>query len=172
MKLLTTTVEINKAIESIAKRGQKLDADIHVAGVSVLKHVAEHGDTTLLDKLVLAMPKGSRKSAFCEWALAFGNVRMLDRSDSADAAAIEQGRLFAKDKTKQFDEVGAIAKKWYEFKPEPDLLQSFDAAAEVKRMMSRYTKAVKSNGDVVVTPESIAAMESLLQSLRTQMETM
>ena len=172
MKILVDVASINKAIASIEKRGKSLDADIHAVGVSCLKHVADHGDTSLLDKLVNAMPKGSRKGAFCEWALAFGNVRMLDRANDADKLRIEQGALFAKDKTKQFDEVGAMAKAWYDFKPEPDLLTTFDAAAMVASMMKRYNKAVKQGADIENVEGAIAAAEALLQSLRTQAETL
>lgn len=170
MKLLTTTTEINKAIESIERRGKQLDTDIHVAGVSVLKHVAEHGDTTLLDKLVSAMPKGSRKSAFCEWALAYGNVRMLDRANDADKPAIDQGRLFAKDKTKEFNEVEAIANKWYDFKPEPDLLTTFDAAAMVSAMIKRMTKAQQQGAAVTGQGEALKQLRALTQQLETQTE--
>lgn len=170
MKLLVTVAEINKAIESIANRGKKLDQDIHIAGVSVLKHVAEHGDTTLLDKLVHSMPKGSRKAAFCEWALAFGNVRMLDRTDSADKAAIEQGRLFAKDKTKEYNEVEAIAKAWYDFKPEPDLLTTFDAAQAVKSLLKKYKTAMDNGAEIKGGDEALQAMKSFMQTLNTMDE--
>lgn len=170
MKLLLNVAEINKAIESINRRGKQLDTDIHVAGVSVLKHVAEHGDTTLLDKLVGAMPKGSRKSAFCEWALAYGNVRMLDRANDADKLAIEQGRLFAKDKSKDFNEVEAIANKWYDFKPEADLLTTFDAAAMVASMMKRLAKAQKQGVEVTGQGEALKQLRALAQQLETQTE--
>lgn len=167
MKLITETSLINKAIESIAKRGQKLDHDIHVAGVSVLQHVDVHGDTTLLDKLVNAMPKGSRKGAFCEWAVAFGNVRMLDRSNDADKLAIEQGRLFAKDKSKAFDLDGAIGTAWHEFKPEPDLLTTFDAAKMVAALVKRYGKAVKDGAEITGQEAALSSLKALMQSMET-----
>jgi hypothetical protein len=168
MKLLTDVSAINKAIESIAKRGAKLDHDIQVAAVSCLNHVNEHGDTTVLDKLVLAMPKGARKSALTEWACAFGNVRMLDRSNQHDQNAIEQGRLFAKDKTKTFDLDGAIANMWYDFKPEPDLLTTFDAAKMVQAMVKRYNKAVKDGAAIDGIDDAKAQLAALMQSLDVQ----
>ena len=80
MKLITDNAALAKAIKSIAVRGQKLDHDIHVAGTSCLQHIANHSDTTLLNDLVNALPKGARKHAFVEWALAYGNVSLLDKS--------------------------------------------------------------------------------------------
>lgn len=165
MKLITTTADINKAIESIAKRGQKLDNDIQLTGVSVLEHIALHGDTTLLDKLVSAMPKGARKGAFCEWAVHHGCVRMLDRNDQADALAIEQGRLFKKDKSKEWNVEDAFASKWWEFKPEADLLTTFDAGKMVQALLKRYGKAVKDGAEITGKGEALAALRALTQTL-------
>lgn len=170
MKLLTTTEAINKAIESIARRGKQLDHDIQVTGVSCLAHVAEHGDTTILDKLVNAMPKGSRKTAFCEWALAYGNIRMLDRGNERDADAIAQGRLFAKDKTKDFNLEGAWENMWYDFKPEKDLLDTFDAAKMVAMMMKKFTQATRQGAKIEGTAEAEKQLNALMQALRTQNE--
>lgn len=172
MKLHTSVKEINTAIESIARRGKILDHDIHRAGVSCIKHAAEHGDTTLLDKLVLAMPQGSRKHAFMEWALAYGNVRALDRGNDADKAAIEQGRIFAKDKSKEYDEAGAIANAWYNFKPEPDLLTAFDVHKAVAQLVKRVSKATKDGTALENIDDALKALESLKQSLSTQTETL
>lgn len=172
MKLYTTVAEINKAIASIQKRGQKLDLDIQITGVSVLKHVAEHGDTTILDRLVGAMPKGARKSAFCEWAVAFGNVRLLDRGNEADKSAIEQGRLFAKDKSKEFKEELAIENKWYDFKPEKDLLTTFDINKLTQQLIKRLSKAKKDGAEVVGQAEALKSLRALTQALAVDTETL
>lgn len=71
-----SAAEINKAIASIHTRGKKLDADIQTAGLSILNHANEHGDSTLADKLVLALPKGSRKLALTEWLLEIGRAHV------------------------------------------------------------------------------------------------
>lgn len=139
MKLMTTTAEITKAITSIHGRGAKLDADIHRCGVSVLVHASEHGDSTLADKLVLAMPKGGRKLALVEWMLAFGQLAKLDKV--ADKDAIAAGRLFKLDKTRTLDEKGATETSWTEFKPEAPVLDAFDAQAAVHSVLARLTKA-------------------------------
>lgn len=172
MKLYTTVSEMQKAIESIERRGKLLDQDIQRAGVSVLAHAAEHGDTTLLDKLVHAMPKGARKSAFCEWALAFGNVRMLDRTNELDKLRIEQGHLFAKDKTKEFRLDEAIANNWWDFKPEPDLLTTFDAAKLVAALVKKASKAVKDGATIEGQEAALASLKALEQLLATTQETL
>ena len=67
MKLMTETSVITKAIESIANRGKKLDSDIHKAACSILSHLVEHRDSTLVTRLVAAMPKSSRRKALIDW---------------------------------------------------------------------------------------------------------
>ena len=106
MQIIKTAAEINKAIASIAKRGAKLDGDIHKAGVAVIAHASEHGDSTLADKLVQAMPKGGRKLALVEWMLAHGQLAKLD--PAVDKEAIAAGRIFKLDRTRTLDLEGAI----------------------------------------------------------------
>lgn len=167
MKLHTTIEAINKSIESIARRGKQLDRDIHVSGVSILAHIDQHSDATVLDRLVQAMPQGARKGALCEWACAFGKVRMLDRSNDRDKAAIEQGRLFKFDKTKVTNIEQAIAQDWTTFKPEPDLLTTFDAAKAVNQIMQRLNKSIKGGADVVGTEAALKTLKAIEQTLGT-----
>ena len=172
MKLITDNAALAKTIKSIATRGQKLDHDIHVAGVSCLHHIAEHSNTTMLNDLVNALPKGARKHAFVEWALAYGNVRVLDRSNEADQDKIAKGQVFALDRSKQYDEAGAIANAWYNFKPEPDLLTAFDVHKAVAQLVKRVSKATKDGTALENIDDALKALESLKQSLTTQTETL
>lgn len=70
--------DIEKVIVSIQGRGKKLDHDMHSAACASLHHVTLHGDPTLLNRLVLAMPKASRRNALLVWAMKFGMVAMND----------------------------------------------------------------------------------------------
>lgn len=142
MKIMTAAADISKAIKSIQLRGAKLDGDIHLAGVSTLKHADAHRDTTLTDALVNAMPKGSRKLALVEWMLAFGGVRTLDPKTEKDA--IKAGRIFALAADKAYNEGEAIATSWTEFRKEADVATAFDAQAAVKGVIARLTKAKQS----------------------------
>ena len=172
MKLHTTIEAINKSIESINRRGKQLDQDIQVTGVSILAHINEHSDATILDRLVQAMPKGSRKGALCEWACAFGKVRMLDRELERDAAAIEAGRLFKFDKTKETDIQGAWDNHWTSFKPEKDLLDTFDAAKAISQLMSKLMKATRSGVAIENVPEAMKTLKAMEQTFSTQMATL
>ena len=170
MKLYTDKAALAKAIKSIATRGQKLDHDIHVAGVSCLQHIANHSDTTLLNDLVNALPKGARKHAFVEWALAYGNVSLLDKSLDGDQDKIAKGQVFKLDRSKSFDLEGAIANAWYNFKPEPDLLTAFDVHKAVAQLVKRVTKASRDGVSLEGVQDALKQLKALEQQLTTASE--
>lgn len=165
MKLIVGTAEINKAIASIALRGKKLDADIQHAGLSIIAHIEEHKDTTLLDKLIDAMPKGSRKLALTEWALAFGKVRLLDAKNPEDAARIAAKAYFQYDKTRTTDLTSAAAKPWFDFKPEQPVLTAFDAQAAVSGVLAKLAKAAAGGLEIKGKAEALDAAKKLVEAL-------
>jgi hypothetical protein len=160
-KLYSNTADITKAITSIKNRGGKLDADIQLAGLSILQHIEQHGDTTLADKLYDAMPKGARRLALAEWMLAFGMIRALKKQDAADKEAIAAGRSFSIDRTKKTDMPGATAMQWHEFKPEKHVTEeAFDVQAEVQKLLARITKA-QASGRAIVHAEVVERLAAL-----------
>lgn len=170
MKILTTTEAIQKAIKSIAVRGAKLDNDIHVAGVSCLQQIADHSNTTLLNELVVALPKGARKTAFVEWALSFGAVRVLDKGNEADQADIAKGRVFKLDRTKETNIQGAIDNAWYNFKPEGDVLDHFDVNAVVAQLMKKLQKAKKQGLKLEGVQDAQQQLRAIMQQLDVESE--
>lgn len=165
MKYSTDVAVLNKEIKSIAVRGAKLDHDIHRAGVGCLAHLAEHNNCAVLNNLVNALPKGTRKGAFVEWALAYGKVRVLDKGNDADAVRIERGEVFALDKSKQFMLDDAIANAWYNFKPEKDVLESFDVQKAVQQLMRRVAKAQKDGATLEGVNDALASLQSFTHDL-------
>lgn len=163
MKLIDNAAAITKAIVSIQGRGAKLDGDIHVAGVSVLAHAAQHRDATLADRLVNAMPKGGRKLALVEWMLAHGQIAKLDAK--VDKEAIAAGRLFKIDDTRTLDLKGAMETSWVEFKKEKDVLTAFDAQAAVKSVLQRMTKAVQAGTQIDNRAAALADAKALVAAL-------
>jgi hypothetical protein len=72
--IISDVAELGKLIEGITSRGKRLDGDIHIAAMSAVSHFAQHGDDTYVNRLYIAMPKGSRHVALTEWLLQFGGV--------------------------------------------------------------------------------------------------
>jgi hypothetical protein len=166
VKLITGTAAIDKAIASIKNRGAKLDNDIQLAGLSVLAHTAEHGDTGVMDRLVQAMPKSARKLALVEWMLAYGRARKLDPKVKEEAQAIKEGRVFKFDKERKLDLTGAVEKPWYQFKPEAAPSTAFDAQAAVASVLARLQKAAREGMSIEHKAEALAQAESLVVALR------
>ena len=108
MKIITSKAAIVTAIESIRTRGKKLDNDIWIAAVSVTAHADAHGDVTLANTLVDAMPKGSRVNALLAYLECFGKFTYDDEK-----------KELCFDKSKTTDLEGAQVASWVEFKPEP-----------------------------------------------------
>lgn len=165
VKLIVGAAAIDKAIASIKNRGAKLDNDIQLAGLSVLAHTAEHGDTGVMDRLVNAMPKSARKLALVEWMLAYGRARKLDPSDKDEAQAIKEGRVFKFDKERKLDLEGAQEKKWHEFKPEAPVHTAFDAQAAVKSVLARLVAANAKGLTVEHKAEALAEAQALVAAL-------
>lgn len=150
-KLLEGTAAINKAIDSIATRGKKQDRDIQVAVLSAMQHHATHGDVTLVNRLVEAMPKGSRVNALRAFIETFGACRY-----DAESKAF----VHAKGKNHRLNE--AHETMWSEFKPEKDY-QSVDPVAVLKGAIKRLDADVKKLGDQSkVDPSLIAGLRDLL----------
>lgn len=131
MKLFTTKATIVAAIEDIRVTGRKLDQMIQVAACSVIAHVDEHGDITLVNTLVDAMPNGSRVNALRDFLGTFGKL-------SYDEAKKE----FAFDKTKKTDLVGAQNIMWTEFKPEQPYV-AFDLAGLIASVLKKADNALQ-----------------------------
>lgn len=137
MKLYTEAKQIELAINSIQSRGSKLAKDIHVTAVSCLNHIEKHGDITLLNRLIVALPGGWRSNAVKAWAEAFGKVNYDTKA-----------KAFTFDKSKKSDIEGAIAISPEEFKPEPEY-KPMDLAAEIARLIKKAEERVNSENDNV-----------------------
>lgn len=137
--LIIGTAELNKAIDSIIARGKKLDDSIQLTGLSLLQHIEDHGDVTLLNRLTIQFPKGSRRNAFAEWALAHGKVEI---NTGKDAKAVPF--LYSKVKVTALEQ--AASKMWTEFKPEQDLDQVFDFQKMLMALLAKAGKAKNLEG--------------------------
>lgn len=160
-KLLIGAAMIDKAIASIKLRSAKITTDIQTAALSILAHVEEHGDTTLADRLYLAMGKGQRRSSLAMWFVAFGKMRILDKDSKDDLNAIKAGRIFAHDKTRTTNMAGANLKQWHEMQKEEELNKVFDVHAAYLNLMKRIQAAQK-EGVTIENAEWIAKLSAVL----------
>lgn len=134
--------EINRASDTIAEKGQKLDDFIQYTALSVLNHVQLHGDVTVANKLFASMPKGSRKTALADFLVKYG--KMVVETDRNKA----KGNPFAYDKSKATNIEAARAKPWYEHKKEPDPIDSLDVHAMITMLVKRIERDESKGGKI------------------------
>jgi hypothetical protein len=137
MKIITEVKAIEASIKSIQTRGKSLAKDIHLVAVSCLAHIEKHGDITLLNRLVTALPSGWRSNAVKAWGEAFGKVNWDNKA-----------KAFVYDKNKKTDLEGAIEISPEDFKPEPEY-KPMDLAADIAKLVKKASERVGSDNDNV-----------------------
>jgi hypothetical protein len=152
--IISGAAAIGVAIASITNRGKKLDKDIQIAALSAMAHHvgAGSGDTTLINRLVTAMPKGSRVNALRDFISVFGAVEYN-----------QDTKVFDHKKGAKFDLDGAMAIMWTEYSPEKkDYKPIGDVMGLVKMLQNKLVKDVTELGAAsLVEPELLAALNAI-----------
>ncbi len=151
---LLNKADCDKAITSIKNRGVKLDQDIHQAACSSIEHLAQHGDVTLCNRLLLAMPKSGRRNALAAWMLNFGRLALNDVKETK----ADMPMVYAKDK--ESDVVGGIAMPFWKFKVSEGGV-AFMMDTYLASVSKRLQAALKTTTD----PTARAHAESVLAAL-------
>lgn len=147
---LMTKAQILGNIKTIATRGNKLDQLIQNVAVSIVAHVGDHREASLVCKLYNAMPKGSRRLALAHWFVKYGAVKVNPSKVKGESEAIPF--LFDATATTFVEEAGKNF--WFDGKKEKTLREEFDvdlALANFGKVLERAIKAGKLEaGDVRV----------------------
>lgn len=131
---MKTTAEIDKAIKSITTSGAKLDALIQTTAVQVCEHYSQFADNGLVNRLFLAMPKGSRRNALADWILKFVGVEV-------NVGDNKKEQPFRHCKGKASDPVAGALTMWYDLKKEKAVDEVFDVATAFKAILRRIEKS-------------------------------
>ena len=149
-KLLVGATAINKAIDSIAKRGKTLDTDLHNAALSCLEHAIKHGDITLAERLVGAMPQQARKNAMRDWFINYGPFAYNAKNKKFTFKA-KEGEVY--------NVAEAAQTPFWEFKPEPEYVP-FNVDKAILALVTKAENAVKEHG-VVIDENKLRALKAL-----------
>jgi len=159
MTIILNQADTLKLIASIDKRGKKLDSDIHQAALSSIAHHAAHGDVTLVNRLIVALPKAARRNALMAWVEHFGAglAPNVEKETRAEAPFVH-----VKGSKKVFDEAAADAKPFWEFKPEPEYVQ-FDLAKALAMLLKKAESALaaEQQDGTLISPEKLAALRAI-----------
>lgn len=145
-----TLAELDKAIETIKRAGARFDSMVQAAGLSALNHLAKHGDIGPVNRLMLAMPKGSRKSSLSQWLLNWGSLML---NTDADTKAEKPYVYSKKGKT---DLIGAAEQHWSDAQKPRDISDVFD----IQKALAQLIKKAKHAGSVT-DPTLLSALEAI-----------
>lgn len=88
--------QCGRTITRIARAAGKIQSLIHQVAVSTLVHARDHGDVTLIERLLNGLPSGTRVKALAHWYGHFsGNQLTAKDVNGKFTVAIAKGRIEA-----------------------------------------------------------------------------
>lgn len=161
MKILT--MKQGKAQTAlISSTGKKLDAAIHLVGVSGIAHCLAHSDTTLISELCRAMPKSSRGNALKFWFTKHLSIEWKAKAHGGAGGFVVKKDHGMKDMhwaEKAAIVIAANAKPFYE--KEDKEASVYNPNATLLSMVKRVSK-----DHVAFDEASVTALEQLLAQAR------
>jgi hypothetical protein len=137
-----TVAELNKAIDALNQNAVKLGESYQEVGLLCLTHLKAHGDVGPVNRLLLGMPKSTRRLAMATWMVAHGALVPNQDQGTRDTMPLR----FAKDKETNLDTAAAM--KWYEAAPERNISDVFDLQVAIKQLIARAKgKTIKIGGE-------------------------
>lgn len=152
--------DTTKLVNSIGKRGTALQRDIHKAACSTLKHIVDHGDTTLAVRLMNVLPNGQRVKGLALWYKHFSGGKFHVRKDKKAGGWVG---VLEKDRTPEsFDLQGAVEVNYADFSEEKEPTQMTPEA------LLKYLEKVATNentlpnGEPKVSPQAAELARRML----------
>ena len=151
-----------KLIAQIKTAGTKLDVQIDYALRCSAIHAHTHSDASLIEQLLLAIPKGIRSNAVKEWLVQFAPMALNPES---------QKLVFSRPYDNKDEEARSKAIKaceeatvWTALKPEPKFVP-FVMQDALASLLSKAEKALKDTEKNDVTEEQVAKLKAMVQAL-------
>lgn len=138
---LENVKQIGARIASIAKRGKRLDLDIHFCAVQCMLHAIKCGDMTLATRLVDAMPKSGRRKALVAWFRGFGPFNYTEDNGF---------KLDKRAEARKYDVETANENPFYDFTEELEIVE-FTLEKALRQLKSLNTRVSENlEGDELV----------------------
>ncbi|NUX98751.1 hypothetical protein [Paraburkholderia youngii] len=148
------TVEfINAAIESIRKKGAAFDKLVQDTALDVLDHAHKHNDLDIVNRLIVAMPKGSKGQSLAVWFCKFGKLKPNDTKEKELLAT----KPLVWNKDAALDRAKAEATPWHSVLKDKPLIEVYDIEAK----FAAFMKQVIANKDKVTNPVLLAALQNV-----------
>ena len=151
---LTKVADLNKAIDNWGTRGSKWTKDGQVLAMAALRLHAASGDIGPVNRLFLAMPKGTKSAAMAEWIITHCGM-------VANTGEDKKTKPFLHDKERASDEAAGAKNPWYSFQPEKTPDQVFDVLAAVQAIIKKASKAeTVEHGDLLAQLAAMAGVDT------------
>lgn len=151
---MRTQKQILTSIQHIAITGKCMDESVQSVGLEVLQHVEMHGEVSLANKLLKALPKGARAKALADWFERFGKIAV-----NTDKTTAKQFPLIYH-KAGATNLEGAAAKPWHQCKKDKPLAEEFDFAAKLASLLRQAAEAEK-KGMPIKGADQLAALRGV-----------
>jgi hypothetical protein len=148
---------INANIESIRKKGAAFDKLVQETALDVLDHSHKHNDLDIVNRLIVAMPKGSRSQSLSVWFCKFGKLTP-NTTKEKEVLAIKP---LVWNKDGKLDRAKAEATLWHAVLKDKPLVEVFDIEAK----FASFMKQVIANKDKVTNPVVLAILENAQSSV-------
>jgi hypothetical protein len=145
---------LNAAIDKWGHDGKQWLIQGQKLAMAALQHIVDSGDDGFMNRLFLAMPKGTKTSAMAQWILGNSHLRANDDEGT------KKTRPFVKDAEKKNNLETAAKKPWYEYAPEPAVEEVYDFQKALLAFL-KSAKGKQSKAKQVVNVDLMAQVEAL-----------
>ena len=126
-----SVAELNKAIDTLNQSAAKLGDSYQEVGLLCLTHLKDHGDVGPVNRLIVGMPKSTRRLAMATWMVAHGALVPNQDQGTRDTMPLRYT------KEKKTDLEAAATMKWWEAAPERNISDVFDLQVAIKQLIAR-----------------------------------
>lgn len=149
IKLIDNNADLDKAIAAWGSKGKKWAAEGHHLAMSALTLMSKHDDIGPMNRLLVAMPKGTKVKSMKEWMLAFAKLQQNDGQDASTKPLIFN-------KEGEYDLVTASKTPWFNFSPEVASDPVFDVKKALEAIIKRAEGKELIHGDLLVRLQELA----------------
>lgn len=182
VSIITDAATLDKAIVEVNKRANSLADAIQLALASAVYQATHGRNTNHLNALIGAVGKGTRKTAIAQWVLAHAPVVMETDKEkmkespfrfSADKLAdlfpdAENIKAITAEEALAHAEA-AYAQHWTEHKEPPLVPESFDIAAQVRKLL-QTAKSMQTKGVKLVHGDLTSKLQDLLPQAQSDVQ--
>lgn len=140
--------------DSIKRRGKAFDRDVQSLCLTAIGYANTHGDVTIANRILPAIPAGSRKQAIVNLLEGLGCLKYDAKSKMFNHTKRED---VLRDPVAIVEALAHRNNFWTNYTPEPTIVSNLDALEAVHKLVKRLQSAAD-KGTVIDSPEVFARL--------------